>query len=296
MNEVAISYSEKDLLAFFQQIRLLKAKELGDSNAKQSYKSKQGASFAERIGNFSRFLEKSMKSSETIKKHIEEDLNKFNANHEKVMSKEEVENELNRLFEIDKYGIAKLIFASSIILDNEYQYEYLDEGLSQASIVLYGSPETLGEIKEQLEENYRSLSLKPLSSFEKGALIGLAGLSLFISPFVAIASATIGAIAASNIIAKNREKFKEEFKNSSKEDNAFYLALELTYIQRIKDSVESDAFKEELDSILKHIEELKSDLDYFMFVEKENVSANKEKAILIHAFDKRLMKILGIEK
>ena len=295
MNEVMINYNEKDLLVFFQQVRLKKAKELADQNVKTAYKNKEGSSFQEKLSNFSRFLQRNIKSSDVIKNHANEALDKFNANHEKVMSKEEAIDLIKRSFENDNYGLAKLLFAASVILDNEYKYEYLEEGLSEASKILYDNEDTLLDIKRDLEENFRSISLTSLTNFEKGALIGAAGIAIILGPLFAIAGATVGVIAAHSLLSKNNERFKEEFKNASSQDNAFYLAIELTYIQRIKNSLKEDEFKEELDSILKHLEEVKGDLDYFLFVEKANTKENKEKMQVLHAFDKRLVKVLGID-
>ena len=295
MNEVAIKYSEKELLTFFQKIRLEKAKELSDCNAGRTFNKKEGASFGETISSFGRFLERNLKSSDTVKKDASLELNKFNSNNEKVMSKEEVENELDRLFENDKYGLARLVFGVSIVLDSEYSYEYLEEGLTEASRILYKDDNSLLEIKRQIEETYRAVSLTSLSSLEKGAIIGAATLTIIFAPILALASAAVGIIAAHEIYRQNNEKYKEEFKKSSSKDNSFYLALELTYIQRLRKLTSGDEFKEELDSILKHIEELKSDLDYYLFVERESTKENREKMLSFNAFDKRLMKILEIE-
>ena len=295
MNDVAIKYSEKELLTFFQKVRLEKAKELSDVNAGRKYENKEGATFGEKVSNFGKFLKRNMTSADTVKNTANTNLEKFNEANPTVLEKEVVEQELNRIFEVDKYGLAKLAFGASIILDSEYEYEYLEEGLNEASSILYGNEDTLLQIKRQLEENYRAVSINAFSNLDKAALAGAAGLAIILAPVLAIASATVGVIAAHEILIKNKEKFKDEFKKSSSETNAFYLALELTYIQRIRKSIPSDEFKEELDSILKHLEELKSDLDYYLFVERENAANNKEKVHAFNAFDKRLMKVLELE-
>ena len=300
MNEVALSYNEKDLLTFFQQVRLIKAKELSDVNAKGNYSSKDGDSFGQKLSNLSRYLERSFKSADTKKNNANEALEKFNAKNEKVMTKEEVETELSRLFENDAYGLAKLLFGASIILDNEYKYEYLEEGLIEASQILYGNPDTLLQIRGQIEDNYRSLTFGSLSNTEIGLTMCIVGLSLVLAPISALAAVTVGAtvgvIAAHQLISNNKEKLKADFKKASSNDNAFYLAMQLTYIQRIRGSIKSEDFKEELDSILKHVEELKADLDYYMFVERDMSKDAKEKSQLFHAFDKRLIKVLELDK
>lgn len=295
MNEVKVNYSEKEILVFFQKIRLEKAKELSDIEAGRKYSNQDGASFSQKVSNFGKFLKRSMTSAEAVKESANKALDQFNKQNEVTLSKETAEEELKRLFENDKYGLAKLVFAASIILDNEYKYEYFEEGLNEASGILYGDQDTLSKIQKQLEENYRAVSLNSFTDLEKVSLIGVTSLAIILAPVFALAATTVGAIAAHDILKKNKEKFKEEFKNSSSESNAFYLALQLTYIQRIRKDVSNDEFKDELDSILKHIEELKSDLDYYLFVERENIDSNKNKMKAFNAFDKRLIKVLELE-
>ena len=296
MNEVALSYEENDLLIFFQQVRLQKAKDLADVKANRGFENKQGASFSDTINNFGRFLQRNLKSADKVKETANRELDRFKLKNEKVVTKEEVVNELDRLFEVDKYGLAKLVFAVSIILDNEYSYEYLEEGLSEASNILYGNPNTMLEIKSQLEDNYRSLSLTNFTSMEKGALVGVGCIALIFAPILTLAASAVGVLALNEVIKQNKEKIKEEFKNSTSEMNSFYLALQLTYIQRLRKVAANDEFKEELDSVLKHIEELKSDLDDYLYVERENTKDNKEKTQSFNAFDKRLLKILELDK
>ena len=60
------------------------------------------------------------------------------------------------------------------------------------------------------------------------------------------------------------------------------------------DASHQDEFKEQLDKILKDLNILKSDLDYFLYVEKESTKDNKAKEKSFHEFDNRLAKVLGI--
>ena len=92
----------------------------------------------------------------------------------------------------------------------------------------------------------------------------------------------------------NDIKIKQEFKKLTPEKNALYLAIQCTYIERMKDSLSEDEFKEQLDKILKDLNVLKSDLDYFLYVEKESTKDNKAKEKSFHEFDNRLAKVLGI--
>ena len=79
MNEVALSYTEKDLLTFFQKVRLEKAKKLGDAKAGRNFENKEGASFSETMSNFGRFLKRNLKSADTVKDDANKELDKFNS-------------------------------------------------------------------------------------------------------------------------------------------------------------------------------------------------------------------------
>ena len=92
----------------------------------------------------------------------------------------------------------------------------------------------------------------------------------------------------------NAEKVKKEFRELSPEKNALYLAIQVTYIQRLSKEVDEDVLKEHLDSTLKNMNSLKGDLDYYLFVEKTSTKENKQKIKSFHDFDNRLIKVLGL--
>ena len=300
MNEVALNYNEKDLLIYFQQVRLLKDKYCNDNKIGKSFANKENASFKDTLNSFGKFLERNLKSYDASSEAIKKEIDKFNSKNEKVMDVDSAKSLVASMFANDKYGLTKLLFAVTVILDDEYSYEYVDEGLEDVSETLYGDKVALPKIREQLDVNYRALSLTSLAGLNRSALTGVAGawmaLTLVFAPMVAVTSAIVGAVAAHELLSKNREKIKEEFKKSSSQNNAFYLALQLTYLQRIKETLNEDEFKEEFDSILKNVQELKSDLDYYLFVEKEATKDNKDKVRAFHEFDNRLVKILGLDK
>ena len=300
MNEVTVSYNEKDLLVYFQKVRLLRAKDANDKNVDRTAEVKEEKTTLKgAFANLGKKLERSFNNYEGSTDSINKSLEEFDKKHEKVMSKEEAEELANRLFENDKYGLAKLMFAVTVILDDEYKYEYVDEGLKGASEFLYGDEGTLPEIKHQLDDNFKAISSKSFLSSVDDKTVGISAAgfvaSLILVPIVALAGAAVVGAVAYDAIKKNEKKIKEEFKKSSSDVDALYLAIQCTYIQRIKKTLSEDEFKEELDSILKHINELKSDLDYYLFVEKESVKENRMKSKSFHEFDNRLIKILGIE-
>lgn len=296
MNELMIKHSEKELLTYFQKIRLYKSRELNESNVNRTNKvNEEKATFKETMNNIGRFFERNLKSYDKQKETIDKSIDEFVSKNKEVISTDEAKDTINLMFENDKFGLAKLMFAASVILDNEYDYQYVDEGLEEVSVVLYDSKETLKEIKKQLETNFNAVSPKPLSNFKNETITVAAVASL--AAIMIIPSLIVAApIVAATVVLDNNEKIKEEFKKSTPEKGAFYLALQLTYIERVRYALTEDEFKEELDNILKNVNSLKSDVDYYLFVEKESISDNRAKEKAIHQFDNRLMKILDIEK
>ena len=323
MSEIITTYNEKDLFVYLQKDRLLTAKKISGENMENTAKVKEEKKtvkgFFKNVGNF---FKRSANSYEEKDEAVEKALKEFETKHPEVIDLTTAESLVESLFKDDQYGLTKLVFASSIILDDEYEYKYVDEGLKGVSVLLYGDEKTLLLIKKQLYDNFNAISPKSLSNVQKGILIGVAasaaigviGMPLILAPTTAAAAGlaahgfTAGAITLESILFSaaitgivyggmklyNNEKVKEEFKNLSPEKNALYLALQCTYIERIKNTVSEDEFKEQLDSILKNLATLKSDLDYYLFVEKESTKENKEKIKSFHEFDNRLSKVLGV--
>ena len=187
-------------------------------------------------------------------------------------------------------------------------------------------------IKKQLEDNYNAVSPTALSNVQKGLLMGAAAASLVgIVCLPILLGAGAGASAATTTAALaahgfgdmqiglgvmameslllsaaftgaayggmklyNSQKVKNEFKKMSPEKNALYLAIQATHIQRLARTLNNDELKEQLDAIMKNMNVLKGDLDYFLFVEKESTKENKQKIKSFHDFDNRLIKILGL--
>ena len=322
MSELVAVHTEKDLFYYLQKLRLLTAKNVNDEKIENSKNVKEEkATFKGTMKNISNWFERGAMNYSGNVEEIDAELKKFDGNHQNVIDDETALGLADTLFKEDRYGLAKLLFASTIILDDEYDYKYVDEGLAEASSVLYGNKETLGEIKKQLFDNYNAIAPNSLSNVQKGILLGVA-----ISSVVAVATMpaimgvglTAGAVAAHSfglgaitleavlmsaaltgityggMKLYNDAKIKKEFIELSPEKNAFYLALQCTYIQRLKDQANEEEFKEQLDSILRELNTLKSDLDYYLFVEKESTKENKTKIKSFHEFDNRLVKVLGV--
>lgn len=325
MSDLTIAYNEKDLFVYLQKDRLLIAKKLNDENIDKTAKVKEEKkTFKGVVKNIGNFFKRSANSYDQKDETIDKALKDFETKNPEIIDLATAEGLIESLFKDDQYGLSKLVFASSIILDDEYDYKYVDEGLKDVSVLLYGDDKTLLLIKKQLYDNFNAISPKSLSNVQKGILIGVAAASavgvismpLILAPTTAAAAGlaahgfVIGALSLESILVSaaitgivyggmklyNNEKVKTEFKKLSPEKNALYLALQCTYIERIKSQIDEDEFKEQLDSILKNLATLKSDLDYYYFVEKESTKENKEKIRSFHEFDNRLSKVLGIQK
>lgn len=319
MNDITTSYNEKDLFHFIQHLRLQTAKDINDRNIERSKNVKEEKATAQGFfKNVGHFFERGTMNYEQTAKDIDAMIQEFTGKNGTVIDRATADEVLDKLFAEDKYGLAKLIFATTIILDDEYEYKHNDEGLKQASDVIYGDQTILATIRKQLQENYNAIAPNTLSNVQKGVLLGVAVSSLVgVIAMPAILGVGAGAAVAAHGIAGltiesvilgaaftgmayggmklyNDIKIKQEFKNLSPEKNALYLAIQCTYVQRIKESLSEDEFKEQLDVILKDLNVLKSDLDYFLYVEKESTKDNKAKEKSFHEFDNRLAKVLGI--
>ena len=323
MSDLTITYNEKDLFVYLQKDRLLVAKRLNDQNIENTKDVKEEKkTFKGVMKNIGNFFKRSANSYDKKDESIDKALQEFEKKNPEIIDLSTAEGLVDKLFKDDAYGLTKLVFASSIILDDEYEYKYVDEGLKDVSVLLYGDEQTLLLIKKQLYENFNAISPKSLSNVQKGVLIGVAAASVVgvLSMPILLAPTTVGAAAlASHGVAAgaltlesvlmsaaitgivyggmkiyNNEKVKTEFKNLSPEKNALYLALQCTYIERIKATLPEDEFKEQLDSILKNLSTLKGDLDYYLFVERESTKENKAKIKSFHEFDNRLSKVLGV--
>lgn len=333
MSEVMLVHTETKLLEYFQWLRLNTAKKLNDLNIESSRNIKETKrTFSGTIKNIGHFFERGVKRYDKKDESINDELLDFSEKHPTHISKKDAMELVDTLFMKDTNGLTKLLMSISIILDNEYTYTYEKEGLEEVSNILYGNKSEILTIKKQLENNYNAISPKTLSATQKGMLMGVALVSLasvITLPILlgagagASASATtaalaahgfgdmqigLGVITAESLIMSaaltgiayggmklyNSEKVKQEFKELNPEKNALYLATQCTFIQRIKTTLDEDEFKETLDCILKNLETLKQDLDYYLFIENETTNFNKQKIKSFHEFDNRLMKILDL--
>lgn len=331
MNELQPIYNEHDLFLHCQKLRLDKDEEaLSAKMAKEKKEEGEKLTLKQKTGNLLKGAKTFVKGYEKKEAKIKENLLCFSRKNLTCPSSSEAKELMVSLFGNDPYGAGKLTFAITVLLDGEYEYVYEEEGIEEVSLLLYGNKKEMKEIYSSLKDSYREVSPKGLSGVQKAALFGVAlsvssGVALL--PFLAAggigagASALslsalgfadmrigVGALTAESLLFAascvgatyygmrlfNAEKAKKRFQKLSPEKGAMYLAIQIVYIERLKKSLKKEEFKERLDEILKGVNTLKSDLDYYYFVEQDDLSDNKAKIKSFHNFDRKLAEILGL--
>ena len=333
MAALSKTYNEKDLLNYFKYLRLTTAKELNDKNVEETKPIvEEKKTFGGITKNAFNSIKQKVYGYDKKETKIDSDLSSVKTKYPNMMSKGEAIDLCSNLFIGDDAELSKLVLGCTVILDNEFDYKYEEEGLAEVSNVIYNDKNTLLVIKKDLEKNYNAISPTSLTSVQKGVLVGVAITSLaslvcmpvLLAGGSAVSGATttaalaahgfgdmqigIGMLTLESVLISaaftgltygtmklyNSEKVRREFKKLDSQKNALYLAIQMTYIQRISKILPDEELKEKLDTLLKNLGTLKSDLDYFLFVEKECTKENKEKIKSFHEFDDRLIKILDL--
>lgn len=325
--------NEKDLLIYFQYLRLIKDKEINDINISKNTKYGGDNFFTKTKKGYNNWMNNYEKKNIDITNQI----NKFNELHTFIINDAQARELVAKLFSSKTNSadpsMMKIVFASTIIMDAQYNYSYIEEGLSAVSQILYGDPYSLCNIKSLLEQNYKYLmGSKTLSNVQKTALLGFgiaSAIGIIAFPVImagginaagpttaALLAAKgfgdmqlgVGVIAASSVLIGaaitglayggmrlyNKEQIKRDFRKLKVEEQCMLMSIQLTYIQGLINNkrLGKEYFKTKLDEIVKSISELKSDLDYFYFVERENLTVNAEKMKMFHKFDSKLAEML----
>lgn len=333
MNELNPIYNQKDLLIFFKKIRLNADKKIILSKIEENKPNKSdNLKTNEKLSNLWKNTKNIISNHGKIESKIDDNIRHFNTKYKNVIDETKAKILMHDLFYEDKFGLTKLLFSINIITDNEYEYIYEKEGLCVVSNYLYDDPNEIDKIKKSLVENYKELNTNSLSAFQISilscitiaSLVGIFYIPILIGGGITASASTTTAILAakgfedmqvglgtitlesilfsSTIIGScygvmklyNSKIIKQELKKLTPEKEAMYLAIQCVYIDRIRKTLSDDIFKEQLDSILKSMNLLKSDLDYFYFIEREDEKNNKEKIKIFHNFDIRLSKILKL--
>ena len=268
------------------------------------------------------------KTKDAIQSEIDKFMNNVNGTSVTLYKEMEISRIAADIFSDDEYFLEKTMFSISLIFDGEYNYEYESEGLAYLSRLLWSDSEKLGSIKKNVEGYYKDLAKQPLSTEQKFVLGGVAALTLFT---VTVPALAIGGLSAAGITSTlaglggtmvegvgfialaellldgaiigftyalmdkhNKNKVKEAFREMSYNDAAQMLAIKCYIMHVAKQTMPKSVFKEKTSELLEMISDLKSDTDYVLLVEGENVAENKKKINVFHNLDNKLGKILCV--
>ena len=268
------------------------------------------------------------KTKDAIQSEIDKFMNNGNGTSITLYKETEISRIAADIFSDDKYSLEKTMFSISLIFDGEYNYEYESEGLAYLSRLLWSDSEKLGSIKKNVEGYYKDLAKQPLSTEQKFVLGGVAALTLFTVTVPALALGGLSAAGITSTLAglggtmvegvgfialaellldgaiigftyalmdkHNKNKVKEAFREMSYNDAAQMLAIKCYIMHVAKQTMPKSVFKEKTSELLEMISDLKSDTDYVLLVEGENVAENKKKINVFHNLDNKLGKMLCV--
>ena len=268
------------------------------------------------------------KTKDAIQSEIDKFMNNVNVTSITLYKETEISRIVADIFSDDKYSLEKTMFSISLIFDGEYSYEYESEGLAYLSRLLWSDSEKLGSIKKNVEGYYKDLAKQPLSTEQKFVLGGVAALTLFTVTVPALAIGGLSAAGTTSTLAglggtmvegvgfialaellldgaiigftyalmdnNNKNKVKEAFREMSYNDAAQMLAIKCYIMHVAKQTMPKSVFKEKASELLEMISDLKSDTDYVLLVEGENVAENKKKINVFHNLDNKLGKMLCV--
>lgn len=256
----------------------------------------------------------------------------LNSSNESLYGENEIAAIVREVFQNDIYALEKTIFSTSIILDGEYAYEYEKETLNYTSMLLWNKSDRLMNMKDSIEGIYKELAKQPLSTNQKLLLGGTAALVLLTATVPALAlgglSASgitgglagfgtavglggtmvegVGLMALTELLLDgaiigftyamldnhNKSIVKKSFREMNYNSAAKMLAIRCYIMYIAQQTMPKDVFKEKVSELLQMLQDLKSDTDYVLLVEKQNIEENKKKVRVFHNLDDKLAKML----
>lgn len=195
------------------------------------------------------------------------------------------------LFKKDTYGIKRIQFALSFMLDDSFEYLRKEESLRLVSNLLFDDEGYMNILYMLFEQNYYGIQKKATSELDNGVLLGMGVWSFVVGSWLPIG---IGGIARliTNVI--HRKEMKEKFQNLSKDELQAFLAMKLTVIEATRKNMKADARKELVDDLLKYVSNLRGDAEYEWLIEKVDAPSNKEKIEICNLTIDRISRVVGI--
>jgi len=248
-------------------------------------------------------------------------------------NKDELIKRTNEVFCGENAAISKALFSIRFCLDSEINYENREAVLAEISNLLFGNRNTIDVLYKDLKENYVRLFKAPIVKAQKTILkcLGVAALvAVALPPLVAgttvvtaltvpalldgilleigigvAATAEMAAIYSSILlsgmligteIAKQIkvQNAKENLRKTSPEDLCLLLAIKATLIQYAQKTVGAEEMKVMLDDCLKQLNDLRSDAEYLLIVERLDAGKSNKKIEICNNFTALLANIVGL--
>ena len=195
------------------------------------------------------------------------------------------------LFKKDAYGIQKIQFALSLMLDNSREYVRKEESLQAISAILFNDEGYMNILFKLFEQNYYGIQKKAVDELQTGMLLGVGVWSLVVGSWLPVG---IGGIATIINHLIHRNEMKKKFQSLSKDELQAFLAMKLTVIETTRKNMPESARKDLIDDLLKYVSNLRGDAEYEWLIEKLDAPANKEKIELCNLTVDRLSRVIGI--
>lgn len=195
------------------------------------------------------------------------------------------------LFKKDSYGIQRIQFALSLMLDDSSNFVRKEKSLEKISGILFNDEGYMNILYMLFEQNYYGIQKKAVDELQTGILLGVGVWSVVSGSWLPVG---IGGLAALVNHLVRRKEIKKSFQTLSKSELQAFLAMKLTVIEATRKNMDESARKDLIDDLLKFVSNLRADAEYEWLIEKLDAPTNKEKIDLCNLTIARLSKVVGI--
>ncbi len=209
---------------------------------------------------------------------------------------EKLKKYINRkLLKKDKYGMERMRFAITFMMDGEYAYQRPMESLRIVSAVLFEELMRMEDLHKKFCEHFAAIQQKFGSDLERGIMLGVNLMSLLPPSFPStlVSAGLTGAWALIRYGGKQR-RLQEAFSNLSQNEAHALFAMELTVIEESRGFLPDREWRELLDRYLNEVSRLRADAEYEWLVEQMDAPLCKEKIEVCDLCIERLARLLGV--
>ena len=166
-----------------------------------------------------------------------------------------------KLFKNDTYGLNKIQFALSLVLDDSYTYQRPSQSLLAVSDILFDDSLYIQNLYDTLCKNFKYLHNDVIPSIDE---------LLSLLP-------TLGNNSLQSLINRHRQrKFKADVEKFSHNQIRAMLTVKLTLIEKAKGLLSREAWENYMDEVLHFISDVRADAEYKMVfgIDSKDVSEN----------------------